>query len=423
MKKLMSFNLSAGLAAMLLLNSCASDEPITSSPDVIAENCGEYAVSIEEAINYANLVFNEMEKGSATRSTGKDRVVKSVEMISSNNTRSSESEGLFYLINYENNQGFALMGADRRVEPVYAISDEGRLNMSDTVFNKSLAFVMNDIMDAAVADMEGGTPYPGGWGNINLPHPIDPPLFLHKVPQMIDSYAKYWDQSGPFNKYCYEEGETPVPTGCVPVAMGILMSYFEWPASYNGYQYNWTAMKNDLGELGVPQLLKDLGNKYNLKVVYDKDGSGCYPERYAPTFRNMQYTVVRNLTTLDRTAVCNYLRGIADGYDGKTPILVRGTTTVYNQEKQKYEDVGHAWVIDGEMTASDKNEMGQVIEGSTLFHCIWGWAGNGNGYFYLKQSNTIGGSKPDRTEDVDDDPDAVVEHTFRGLQYMVVKKN
>lgn len=67
MKKLMPFSLAAGLAAMLLLNSCASDEPITSSPDVIAGNNGEYAVSIEEAISYANRVFDEMETGTTTR--------------------------------------------------------------------------------------------------------------------------------------------------------------------------------------------------------------------------------------------------------------------------------------------------------------------------------------------------------------------
>lgn len=66
LKKLFSLNLTACLAAILLLNSCTSDEPTTSQTDTNLTNGGIYAVSIEEAIDYANLVFEEMGKDSST---------------------------------------------------------------------------------------------------------------------------------------------------------------------------------------------------------------------------------------------------------------------------------------------------------------------------------------------------------------------
>ncbi|MBD5231573.1 MAG: hypothetical protein HDS66_05430 [Bacteroidales bacterium] len=38
---------------------------------------------------------------------------------------------MFYLINFEDEQGFALMSADRRTLPVYALSETGSLTEED----------------------------------------------------------------------------------------------------------------------------------------------------------------------------------------------------------------------------------------------------------------------------------------------------
>ena len=44
-----------------------------------------------------------------------------------------------YLVNYADDAGFALLSADSRLRPIYAISDEGSMSFSDTTYNKGLA--------------------------------------------------------------------------------------------------------------------------------------------------------------------------------------------------------------------------------------------------------------------------------------------
>ena len=55
-----------------------------------------------------------------------------------------------YLINYADNSGFALIGANKEAYDIYAISDEGRLNTTDTIGNEPLkVFLEKAIFHAA----------------------------------------------------------------------------------------------------------------------------------------------------------------------------------------------------------------------------------------------------------------------------------
>ena len=73
--------------------------------------------------------------GAATRSGGVRRV-KSVttvspEALNPGGTRSeatADVEELLYIVNFENEAGYAILGADDRLEPVYAVVDEGSHN-------------------------------------------------------------------------------------------------------------------------------------------------------------------------------------------------------------------------------------------------------------------------------------------------------
>ena len=50
---------------------------------------------------------------------------------------------------------------------------------------------------------------------------------------------------------------------------------------------------------------------------------------------------------------------------------------------------GHSWVMDGYAT-----NVENVSDKSTLYHCVWGWGGKSNGYFYwnynILASNVVG---------------------------------
>ena len=105
-----------------------------------AEN--PHAVPVEQALEELQSVLEEIdtpaEDGAATRSGGVRRV-KSVttvspEALSPGGTRSeatADVEDLLYIVNFENEAGYAILGADDRLEPVYAVVDEGSLTTEE----------------------------------------------------------------------------------------------------------------------------------------------------------------------------------------------------------------------------------------------------------------------------------------------------
>lgn len=105
------------LAASLFVFVSCSQESVE-LPIQHQTNETTYCRSLDEGLKEADMFFEKM--GMNTRSSS--RKVKSVETINQN-TRSASPESAFYIVNYENNEGFALLSADKRVEPVLAFSN------------------------------------------------------------------------------------------------------------------------------------------------------------------------------------------------------------------------------------------------------------------------------------------------------------
>ena len=81
-----------------------------------AEN--PHAVPVEQALEELQSVLEEIdtpaEDGAVTRSEA-----------------TADVEDLLYIVNFENEAGYAILGADDRLEPVYAVVDEGSLTTED----------------------------------------------------------------------------------------------------------------------------------------------------------------------------------------------------------------------------------------------------------------------------------------------------
>lgn len=60
-------------------------------------------------------------------------------------TRSADDSSIFYLINFSNDKGFAIV-SDTDTPQLYAISDEGNVHLSDTVENKNFGFYVNELL-------------------------------------------------------------------------------------------------------------------------------------------------------------------------------------------------------------------------------------------------------------------------------------
>ena len=137
-----------------LLASCTAD-PGT-EPGPFGENPPTaekpHAVPVEQALEELQSVLEEIdipaEDGAVTRSGGIRRVKNvttvSPEVLSPGGTRSeatADVEDLLYIVNFENEAGYAILGADDRLEPVYAVVDEGSLTTEE--FRYAVTIPMN----------------------------------------------------------------------------------------------------------------------------------------------------------------------------------------------------------------------------------------------------------------------------------------
>ena len=119
--------------ACLFATSCTDnmDEPVLESN----ENREYHGVPLEEALQHLNGVLTAMEeptRSSATRRIESVKVVRSKDFV----TRSiasgvANADSLIYVVNFEDNQGFAYLAADDRIStPVIYVADGGAAPMS-----------------------------------------------------------------------------------------------------------------------------------------------------------------------------------------------------------------------------------------------------------------------------------------------------
>lgn len=123
------------LAGILMLGGCMSEEPIQPSNESFED---PNFVSLAEALESADTHFGIILK---TKNTRGARKVKSTEFLNSSTRNSGSNYYGFYIVNYDN--GFALLSADKRRNPVYAISDEGAFELADTSKNDGLKWYVS----------------------------------------------------------------------------------------------------------------------------------------------------------------------------------------------------------------------------------------------------------------------------------------
>ena len=296
-------------------------------------------VSLKQALLYAENSINGINP--TTRST--ERKVKSTEIyVAKPATRSAEgAEVSFYLINYEDNEGFAMVSTDSRTTPVYAYSDSGNLTPEDLETNPGFQLYMEE----AIANYE----YDISIYDNTQPLPIIIPDSLDGHVVLVDGVECYskkdyvsglvlgpyitveWHQLSPYNYYCGAQNST----GCGPTAAAQIMSKYKHPQTYGGYTYAWDEMvatskfdTNDvsIGALSTAKLMYDIGIASGASHTPD---TGTSPYAHVSSFNKFEYNC-SNLVNYNTDIV------IAEIDNGR-PVFVCG----YNSSG------GHGWVIDG----------------------------------------------------------------------------
>ena len=365
MKKI--YLLGSAIIILLSLINCSRDYPSVEQEHINAD--------LARAIKCAEQMYSII-YGSNTRSD--KRSMTSYEVYFSESTRSiSETEKIFFL-NYGNNDGFAMVCVNDNSTLLCAISDEGTLSLNDTITNTSFKYYFNCLTASRIIPIPDPEPEP------YFPDPQDPQLPTTKIvysTPLISKNVSNVSQSYPYNRACPMISGLNCVVGCAPLAAGIVMSFFEYPTSYNNINFNWTEIKNDMSDIRWSNIFEICGRDYNLDATYGLSSTPAYPLYLPRTFTNLGY---KN-TKYEKFAIDK----VNTSLKKSSPIIVSGW--VYDTETHKDSNIGHTWVIDGGYSVTlHYNNPNFSDSESFYYHNIWGWSGKNNGYFIFQQNNLSG---------------------------------
>lgn len=369
------------LIGAITLNSC-SDNDLTPEPEVPSQhNLDSNLISLDEVLQNAENHFKNF-----FTNTRSSKSVKSVE-IKGRLTRSAENSALYgyYLVNYGEDNGFALLSADRRRRPVIAISNNGAMHFSDTLYNIGLRWYLKDALERidSLAMTEGFEV--GGKPGLDSTYyaELEPWINqsgkkVHSEP-LLKSLTKF-HQGSPYNKYCFTLSGEQAVVGCTALAVGTVMGYNKWPLSYIGYTFNWNTMYSNFRHDNWSRLFEVIGRSQNLNSSYGTTSTGAAPSRIPLTFTNMGYKGCNGAA---------FSSSIVDSeLEAGQPVICSG----YLKDNQG----GHSWVIDGGYTTWTNQVVTEKpgLYYESYYHCVWGWGGSSDGYF-LYESGKLGGRPKD----------------------------
>lgn len=379
MLKHLTYGLMAAAAMSLGLTSCSSDDPYELCTSKATNSGNLFRVPLDSALMHANKAFEQLAKEN-TRST--NRRVCDVKYISSSDmkTRSGgTNDTLLYIVNYADNAGFAVLSADSRSEvPIYAISDSEAFqinNDTNPIIQKWLDNVLMSIpLDTLNNHLQIVPPRYD-----DPPHSLYDPVYNMEIAPMIGHYQS---RLKPImvSQYCTNPQGEPCLTGCVAIGVEILMSYYKYPFSYGGQNFDWDAMNAGEDYDGIARLVYQLGLPENLDNMYHSmdANAGAYHTNIPQTLSNFGYT---------SSHIFQYLAGNETAFQAD---LMDGPICLY--AKCSRERSAHVWVIDGLLKSTRLislprlDLMGGEEEIRHLYHCVWGNGGTCNGFYYFTGS-------------------------------------
>lgn len=323
---------------------------------------------------------------------------------------SSDNDTLFYVFNFEDNQGFSIVSASRHAEGLIAVVEEGSYDPDvptgnpgfDTYMNMAKAYVAYKDKTEAVSEAANTR---GITANPIYQHVYDTIYYQNIAPKVTVK----WGPSYRLGQYCPN-----LNAGCASTAAAQIMSYYEYPSghaltyserdttytafnwpymrywTYADHTYNWDDYDKQIGRL-ARQFGEDSGSSYYT------DGSGTSTNFY--TARNTMVSWGYSVGSMTTYNYSNSEAGytLANYLAANKLICMGGTNS---------DDEGHAWIIDGckyvkalerIKVSYDNGATWIVFQEMATYktchnHINWGYNGAGNGYFQssiLDATNSI----------------------------------
>lgn len=372
------------LALAIMMASCSNQELLDSDSLQSVSQQTSSIRSYEEALQIAQASIPLVDGSAKTRSASLRKISlgDSKVYLSGSKTRTANgNDTLMYVFNFEDNQGFAVVSANRATEGLIAITGSGNYNPDEPSEIDGFNFYM-DLVKKYIASRGSG---------------LDPILPIGR-----DSFELEFNYVGPYLTVnwgqIHPEGEfcSNCISGCSNTAIAQIMSYYEYPSGTPitypnrdvNYQYfNWTQMKahqtghvrydsscsSDDIHTSIGRLCRQSGYIAGSSYNSNSTGTSSYGMKLALQFFGYN---ANNWTSYSNTS-------IKDTIDVGYPMIIGGCDENIHE--------GHAWVMDGYMEKvcfhywiSESNlGIPELIDTNYTYyyHFNWGWYGLNNGYF------------------------------------------
>lgn len=427
-----------GLSLALMALSCAREDCISLSNNRENDKPSTFVtpeMAIAEVENFLKDVSVES-RAYVGKTISNIYATRDIESTRSGDTQ--DVEPFVYVVNFDNNQGYALVSGDTRMQPILAVVDKGSLAQGAVIDDPGMIMMLSNIetdyrmaLGLSVEDIDGNIVAPIGTAEDGTY--VYPGMNVEEIEQTRSTNTTYeygdwdeyiyrgtildchWGQSPPpFNLLTFDSSGQRAPAGCVPVAVAQIMYFWGHNYTYDGYYFDWDIMRDSSALYDstsqtyqmVAELMYKLGLSENLNVDYDVNGSGAKDSNVPRTFENFGYTSGGSIESYNLDDIYNviitrpvYVSGSAIKKVTKKIILgiTISTTTSYNK--------GHAWVIDQVLTRGrDKytyvdgiKQPGEIKEYEKLVHCNFGWNGYCDGFYYSKKFDTNVGPETRKT--------------------------
>lgn len=429
------------LALVAILTACTSQEP--AAPAVAADETQSDAPThssirtVDEAAAVArhslSMLPQSDSRSGITRSFDKNAVKVATRQSQS---RSGETDTLMYVFNFDDNQGFAVVAADKSINGLIAITEDGYYNPSETPENPGLASYMATAMYILGNEGEGsvnggsnpkddgewilkpaGDPFlpgttPGGGGTPNYEYKTVHDTISSEI--VYPNINLQWGQNYPEGRYISENGLC----GCTNTAAMIAMAYLEKPNSLTmrapGFvgrtiQLDWKKLKlhhKSLEWLGSYDVYIDdcYTNNTDNHEILGLLGKELFYRNGSVAYTNSTKT---NIEKLEATLwdMGLYTHGPLD-YDidwvAKT-LRKNGIIIAKGKNTDALSNSYHDWIIDGfyyhtitSTTYIKQNDGSWILYKNNgtytnkYNHINWGWNGDGNGIY---EAGIFNGSK------------------------------
>lgn len=302
-----------------------------------------------------------------------------------------------YLCNYAQG-GFAIIAADRHMQPILAFAERGALPTSTLEGTRAvpegLASWLETTRQVAAALRQNPSEKntaPGAtaaWtALVDKPGDLAKTFFTvsgpaYRVPaddtppadpppvQVGPLMQTTWNQGTNYNDYTPASNNSGYnyhcPTGCVATAMAQVMRYWRYPT-----YYDWANMPASYGTPTTARLMADLG--YGPLHMEYKPSSSSADDDYIDDGlkRNYGYRSAEYISSQDP----GLYQTVVNNLNSSQPVILGGASAVNWFGYQTADAEAHCWVCDGYIQSYYQGN------GYLQYYMNWSWGGSYNGWF------------------------------------------